>query len=308
MISDKTATSLAMLAGSALVLLLGSAIAAEQARYPSPDEAVNALIEAVGDEEPNALIAVLGPEGTELSSGDPVADARERKRFVEAAQEATQIEPDGDDFATLSVGSDKWPFPIPLVKGAGGWRFDTAAGIEELLDRRIGRNELNTIAVARELVEAQFEYESQDRNGDGRREFAQKLMSTQGARDGLYWPAADDEQESPLGRLVATAVAEGYEPGQGDEPSPYYGYYYRLLTKQGKNAPGGAKSYLVDGRMTDGFALLAYPAEYGNSGIMSFLVNQAGILYQKDLGEDTAALATAIGDYNPDRSWQPVTD
>jgi hypothetical protein len=291
-----------------LVLFAGSVDAARQAHFANPQAAADALIEAAGAEDRNAVLAILGPQAEELRSADPVADALERKAFVTAAREATRIDKDGDDYAILNIGNEDWPFPIPLVKEPEGWRFDTTEGIEELLDRRIGRNELNTTAVALAFVEAQYEYESQDRNGDGKREFAQKLMSADGERDGLYWPITDGETESPMGRLVAEAVAEGYQPGESDEPTPYHGYYYRVLTEQGENAPGGAKSYIVDGHMTGGFALLAYPAEYGASGVMSFLVSHSGILFEKDLGGDTAAIVPAMSAYDPDRSWRPVTD
>jgi hypothetical protein len=269
---------------------------------------VKALVAAAGAENGEAIQAIFGPRGEELHSGDAIADAAERRLFLSAAREGTRILADGDDYAVLSIGDEDWPFPIPLIKGPDGWRFDTEEGIEELLDRRIGRNELNTIATTLEFVEAQYEYQARDRDGDGTRAFAQRMMSTDGKRDGLYWPAADGERESPMGRLVAEATAMGYRPGESKDPAPYNGYYYRPLTAQGANAPGGARSYVVDGRMTGGFALLAYPAEYGNSGIMSFLVNQSGILFQKDLGEDTAALAADITTYDPDRSWQPVAD
>jgi hypothetical protein len=307
MISDKRPRSIAATIGAVLMLLAGSAGAAEQAHFPNPQAAADALVAAAGAEDRDLVLAILGPEGEDLRSPDPVADALERKAFVAAAKTATRIDTDGDDFALLSIGKEDWPFPIPLVKGAKGWRFDTAEGIEELFDRRIGRNELNTVAVALEFVEAQYEYESEDYSGDGKREFARKLMSAEGERDGLYWPVAGDGPESPMGRFVAEAVEEGYQPGEGNEPTPYHGYYYRVLTEQGENAPGGAKSYIVDGHMTGGFALLAYPAEYGNSGVMSFLTNQSGILFEKDLGEETATLAAAMTHYNPDHSWRPVT-
>lgn len=282
---------------------------ADQSLFESPDEAVKALLEAAATQDPAALDGLFGPEGAQLSSGDPVADARAREDFVVAAQALTRIEllEDGDR-ATLTVGRDEWPFPIPLVREPKGWRFDTAEGIDELLDRRIGRNELTTIAVMRELVEAQYEYASGDPDGNGDQEYALKLMSSESKRDGLFWPAAAGEAESPMGRLVAEAVAEGYRPGEGAGIRPYHGYVYRLLTGQGGHAPGGSKSYLDDGKLTGGFAFLAFPAEYGSSGIMSFQVSQLGILFEKDLGEDTAALAAAIQAYDPDSSWRPVID
>lgn len=283
-------------------------VMAEQARYATPEEAAQALIDAAAAEGPEALQAVLGPHLDKLSSGDAVEDASERSEFVEAALQAAGIEQADDDHAVLIIGPDDWSFPISLVRGTNGWHFDTAAGIEELLDRRVGRNELTSIAVARAYVDAQYEYEEKDRNGDGVREFAQKFLSSEGARDGLFWPTRGDEPESPMGSLVADAVAEGYRRGEGGEPRSYHGYFYRILTAQGEHAPRGAESYMQDGRLTKGFGLLAWPAEYGNTGIMTFQINQSGMLYQKDLGEDTAASARAIKAYDPFPSWEPVTD
>ena len=308
MIPDKCATSIALAVCATLALLSGTVNATGQPCFPSPEEAAQALIEAAEADNSDAVLLLLGPQGDAIRSSDPVADALERKGFVEAARQATSIHPDGDDYATISVGEDDWPFPVPLIKEPDGWRFDTEGGIEELLDRRIGRNELHTIETARAFVTAQREYASQDRNGDGLPEFAQELMSTEGERNGLYWPTTGDEPESPMDQLVAEAIDEGYQPGRKEVPTPYHGYYYRALTAQGESAPEGAKSYIVDGRMTEGFALLAYPADYGSSGIMSFLVNQSGTLYQKDLGEQTGSLAAAITAHDPDQGWEPVTD
>jgi len=289
------------------LLALGCApLRAEQSHYATPEAAVQALIDAAAAEGRDALLAVLGPDLEELSSGDPVEDALERADFVEAALEATAIEQDNEDQAVVTVGPDDWPFPIPLMRGPEGWYFDTAAGREELLNRRVGRNELTTIEVARAYVDAQHEYAEADPNGDGVKEFAQQLMSSEGARDGLYWPAGEDEPESPMGSLIAQAMAEGYRKGSG--PQPYHGYFYRILTAQGEQAPGGARSYVSDGILTKGFGLVAWPAEYGNSGVMSFQVNQSGILYQKDLGAETSAAAAAIDAFNPDDTWEPVTD
>lgn len=308
MIFTKSTQQLIPAMGAALLLLIGAPALAEQAHYPTPEAAAQALIEALAGEDPEALLAVLGPDLDDLRSGDPVDDAQQAAAFVENALLAAGIEQQGDDVAVLTVGPDDWPFAIPLVRDAEGWYFDTAGGREELVNRRIGRNELNTIEVARAYVEAQDEYAEQDRNGDGVREFAQKVISSEGARDGLFWPTAENEPESPMGSLVGGAVAEGYKPGEGDGPSPYQGYFYHLLMAQGGNAPGGAKDYMEDGRLTKGFGLVAWPAEYGNSGIMTFQVNQSGIVYQKDLGDDTATAAAAIDAYNPDNSWEPVTD
>jgi hypothetical protein len=297
-------------AAAALLCFAGWISASEPARFPSPEEAAQALVDAAAEEGRDALVAVLGPDLEELSSGDPLEDARERAEFVDAALEATAIEQEEgeEDRAVLVIGPEDWPFPIPLVRDDQGWYFDTAAGREELLDRRIGRNELTAIAVARTYVEAQYEYAEEDRNGDGVREYARKLRSSEGARDGLYWPTQDGEPESPMGALVAEAVAEGYAPGEGEGPRPYHGYLFRMLTAQGGDAPQGAGSYLEGGRLTRGFGLLAWPAEYDNSGVMTFQINQAGILYQKDLGEETAAFAAGIEAFDPDDTWAPVTD
>jgi hypothetical protein len=310
MICLKRARATAVASAAALLLLAGGAGAAGQPHFPTPDEAVQALIDAAASDEPGAVTKVMGDEVATLASPDPVADAADRANFVEAALESAKVEQEEgvDDRAILSIGPDDWPFPIPLVRDAEGWYWDVGAGREELLDRRIGRNELAIIDVMRDYADAQDEYAQEDRNGDGAREYAQQLMSSEGKRDGLYWPTTADEPESPMGPFVADAVAEGYKPGEDGGSKPYHGYLFRLLKAQGENAPGGAKSYLDGGRMTKGFALLAYPAEYGNSGVMTFEVNQSGILYQKDLGEDTAKVVEAIDAYDPDKSWEPVTD
>jgi hypothetical protein len=280
------------------------------AHYPTPDEAIQALLDAAAAPEGGALAKVLGPDAADLGSGDPVADANALEDFLALAEEAVNIEQDdGDeDRALVTMGADDWPFPIPLVHDAQGWYFDTAAGKEEIFNRRIGRNELFTIATMRAYVQAQDEYASEDRIGNGVKEYARRLMSTAGTHDGLYWPSAEGEPESPMGPLVADAQAEGYKPGEGGGSKPYHGYVFRELTAQGPNAPGGAKDYLVDGHLTGGFALLAYPAEYGNSGIMTFQVNQSGIVYQADLGPDTAAKAAAMQVYDPGEDWSAVTD
>jgi hypothetical protein len=265
-------------------------------------------VNAAASGRKGALVKVLGPAAKELGSGDVVADAADRRDFVDAAVKSARIEQHDKNHAVLTVGDDDWPFPIPLVRDAKGWYFDVAAGKQELLDRRVGRNELTTIAVLRAFVDAEHEYARREPAGDGTHAYAQKLMSSKDARDGLYWPTKQGEPQSPMGPLVAEAVAAGYKPGQSSESKPYHGYYYRILTAQGPHGPGGAKSYINDGHMTKGFAALAYPARYGNSGVMTFVVNQSGILFQKDLGKDTAQAAAAISAYDPDGSWQPVTD
>ncbi len=277
--------------------------------FETPDAAAMTLIEAAGTEDRGALFAVLGSDLDELISGDPVADAADRQRFVELAGEAAHIEDETEDSAILVIGPDDWPFPIPLEKDDAGWYFDTQAGIEEILDRRIGLNELHAIAAARAYVEAQYEYAAADPGGDGVPTYAGRLWSSEGKRDGLYWPTKEGEPESPMGPLVADAVGEGYSGRkEGEGPRPFHGYYFKILKAQGPKAPGGAKSYLKDGRLSEGFGLLAWPATYGNSGIMSFQVNQRGMVYQADLGEDTPEASAAIDAYNPGEGWEPVVD
>jgi len=281
-----------------------------QPHFATPDEAIQALLDAAANPGEGAVAKVLGPEGAELGSGDPVADANALEDLLEVASEAVEIEEvEGvEDLALVTMGEDAWPFPIPLVRDAQGWYFDTATGKEEVFNRRIGRNELSSIETLRTYVQAQDEYAQEDRDGDGVKAYARRLMSTPGTRDGLYWPTAEGEPESPMGPLVAEAVAEGYKPGERIGARPYHGYLFRALTAQGANAPDGAKDYLVDGKLTGGFAVLAFPAEYGNSGVMTFLVNQSGIVYEKDLGPETATTAGAIDAYDPGEGWTAVTD
>jgi len=301
--------SAAVLVAAVSPLLPAVGAAEGQTYFVSPDAAVDALIEAAVADDPDALRRVLGPEIEELRSSDPVADAQERQAFAEAAVESAKIDESGDDRAVLVIGADDWPFPIPLVKDAAGWRFDTQAGADELMSRRIGSNELTTIDVLRELVEAEHEYQAVDRDGDGVRAYAQRLLSTKGKRDGLYWPTKGDEPESPVGALVAEAAAQGYSAGKGDEQHPYHGYLFRLLDAQGAGAPGGEKGYRdAQGRLVGGFAILAYPVQYGVSGIMTFVIDQSGMLFQKDLGGETAAKAQAISRFDPDKSWTPVLE
>jgi hypothetical protein len=277
--------------------------------FETPDAAAMELIDAAATDGRDALLAVLGPDLDELVSGDPVADAQDRQDFVELAREAASIEDETDDSALLVIGRNDWPFPIPLARDAAGWYFDTEAGIEELLDRRIGLNELTAIATARAFVDAQMEYLAADPDGDGTPAYADRFWSSEGKRDGLYWPSAEGEPDSPMGPLVADAVNEGYGVrAEGEGPRPYHGYFFKILKAQGPNAPGGARDYLEDGRLTGGFALLAWPASYGNSGIMSFQVNQRGIVYQADRGEETAEKAAAIDAYNLGDDWEPVVD
>jgi hypothetical protein len=294
---------------SALALPVGVAHAAGQKEFSSPEEAAKALVAAARAGDRTALEAIFGPESHELFySGDDVADLRALSRFASWADESTELTERADGSVEMSVGEEDWPLPMPLVKSGDGWSFDTAAGADELMNRRIGANELSAIDVCRAFVDAQLVYASQDRDGDGVKEFARKILSDDGKKNGLFWNASKHGGEkSPIGPLAATASSEGYKVA-GGKPMPYHGYYFRILTKQGKHAPGGARDYIVDGNMTKGFAILAYPADYGVSGIMSFLINRNGILFQKDLGRDTEKVAAGIDSYDPDDSWVVVKD
>jgi hypothetical protein len=287
----------------------GYAAAPAQKTFKSPDEAVNALIDAVKKNDTYALLAIFGPGSRGLvSSGDEVADRTASGQFVGHYDEKNRLEQVNKDKVVLHIGNDDWPFPIPIVKTGKIWRFDTKAGKHEILARRIGRNELSTIKTCLVYVDAQREYALKDRDKNGLLEYAQKFGSEPGKQDGLYWESKEGEEQSPLGPLVAEAVKEGYGRKQTpkqitDQPTPYHGYYYRILKAQGKSAPGGAYDYVVDGKMIGGFALVAYPAQYGNSGIMTFIVNQDGAVYQKNLGKNTAKIAQAMESFNPDKTW-----
>jgi len=290
----------------------GLAAGAEQRTFASPQLAAEALAAAVQAKDAKSqLLRIFGPHGDKLvTSGDAVAEKRGRDRFFRSYTTAHRIVMESGDKAILVIGPRDWPYPIPIVKAGEGWRFDTAAGAQEIVDRRIGRNELNAIAVCRAHVDAQREYAARDRNGDGVLEYATRIQSTPGLHDGLYWPAAENEEASPLGPLMAKAQAKGYwlknSPGEPDEA--YYGYYYRILTRQGADASGGAYDYVVKDRMIGGFALVAFPARHGASGIMTFIVNQDGVVYQRDLGADTDRLAREMAEFNPGPGWTPVPD
>jgi len=280
-------------------------VANAQQSFKTTEEAADALIGAARAGDRKGLLTVLGRDGADIvSSGDAVADASARNRVVEAYDAKHQVVAEDTDKAVLVIGREDWPFPIPLVRKDGTWRFDTAAGRAEILYRRIGRNELNAIETALAYVDAQQEYAEQGVAGNG--VYAQRMVSRPGTKDGLYWPAQSGADESPLGELAASAAAEGYRAGQ--QRAPYHGYYYKVLTQQGPNAPGGAMDYVVRGRMIGGFALVAYPAEYRNSGVMTFLVNHQGNVYEKDLGPNTARVAAGMTAFNPDNSWRRVTD
>jgi hypothetical protein len=280
------------------------------ATFESPEEAMHALADLAGTQDLERAEQLFGPDGVALlRSGDDVADREDALGVKRSIQEKLTFEATSAERTVAVIGSDGWPFPIPLVRAGGGWSFDVEAGREELENRRIGHNELLTIATLHEFVDAQREYRSMGRDGNPPA-YAQQLFSSEGRHDGLYWPVAPGEPESPLGPLVAAAAAEGY-PGRapGAGPIPFHGYFLRLLTGQGPSAPGGERSYLDErGVLSGGFALLAWPARYGNSGIMTFQVNQQGLVFQKDLGPGTASAAALITRYSPDETWDPTGD
>jgi len=290
------------LAVVAMLMLLMPAAAAQQG-FETADKAASALADAIKSGSKLDALKVLGLKGEDIiDSGDKVADAEAWQKFTTAYDARHNVAVDGDK-ASLVIGNDDFPFPVPIVRQKGVWKFDTAAGRLEVLYRRIGRNELDAIQTCLAYIDAQNEYAEKDRTGAGAGVYAQRIVSTEGKKDGLYWPALGGD-ESPLGELVAQASAEGYNPGAGR--APYHGYYYRILTQQGPNAPGGVLNYVVQGKMIGGFALLAYPAEYGNSGVMTFLVNHLGVVYQKDLGDSTMARARRIVWFDPDQTWKKV--
>lgn len=295
-----------------ILILCRSAFATDEQEFNSPEDAVQALSAAAQSGDTNALHRIFGPAATELVSRDLVQAGAEREMFLQRIGQKVQIAREGDGKASLELGSDHWPFPIPLVNSGGHWFFDTAAGKEEILNRRVGRNELKTIQVCRAYVDAQREYASEDRNGDQVLEFAQHLRSSPGAHDGLYWPAADSDDTSPLGPLIAQARQEGYRHeskalNEGSSaPAPYHGYYFKILTRQGKHAPGGKYNYIINGHMIAGFALAAWPAQWGNTGVMTFIVNQDGLIYEKNLGAKTASVAEHMTAFDPDDSWTVV--
>lgn len=295
-------------------LVLGSAISsrADEAgqAFGTPEQAVAALAEAVSNTNRPALAQLFGSAVEQLVNPDEVQGASEFGEFATAMQSTNRLVHRTDDSYTLLLGANDWPFPIPLVKQANGWRFDTDAGLEELLDRRIGRNELDVLRVMRAYVQAQREYASRDRDGDEVLEYAQQILSSPGKMDGLYWPLELNGEMSPLGPLIAYAQGEGYtrDESSPDEPQPFHGYYFKLLTSQGKNAPGGKYDYVINGNMIGGFALVAWPAEYGESGIMTFIVNQQGRVYQRDLGANTAKAVKKMKAYDPDKNWQVSAD
>lgn len=285
-----------------ITLALSIPIAHAQQAYPSPEDAAAALAAAVKTGTKRAILTVLGSRaGDIVESGDDVADAEMRHRFLSAYDAQHSIKAEGNTKATLILGADGFPFPIPLVNNKSGWEFDAAAGRIEILYRRIGRNELDAIQTCLAFVDAQNEYAEKDRTGDGVGVYAQRVVSTPGKKDGLFW--RDDRDPSPLGELAAQASAERYK---GEGGAPYHGYYFRILKGQGPDAPGGAVYYVVNGKMIGGFALIASPAGYGNSGVMTFMVNHAGTVYQKDLGKRTDGVVKRIYLFDPDQTWKKV--
>ncbi len=291
---------------SLMLVLPGRLPAADEERFSSPEAAVDALKAAAEARDTNALHAIFGPAAHGLVSVDVVEAAEERELFLSRLKEKIKLVAQSASKEVLQLGADGWPFPIPLVKQDGRWLFDTEAGKEEVLNRRIGANELGAIRVCRAYEQAQREYAGVDRNGDEVLEYAQHLRSTPGTHDGLYWSTRTGDELSPLGPLVAQARVEGYRQKTKiltDEPSPYHGYYFKILTRQGKDAPGGKYSYIINEHMIGGFALAAWPAEWGNTGVMTFIVNQQGKVYQKNLGPKTPSIARAMTAYNPDNTW-----
>lgn len=281
--------------------------ASDPQSFATPDAAVDAIVAALRTDNEGELERILGSDSRELlSSSDEVADANGRAEFLRLYDEKHRLIPDGEHAMILEAGATDWPLPIPLVSDGKGWYFDTAAGIDEMLSRRIGRNELYAIQVCLAIAEAQREYASEDFSGDGWREYAQRFNSEPGTRNGLYWSAGTGEADSPLGELVASATAEGYRGADKVDhgPRPFHGYLYRILTAQGAAAPGGAMDYVAQGHMIGGFGIIAWPADYANSGLKSFMVSHHGVVYEKDLGDDTDRIARSMNVYNPSEGWE----
>jgi hypothetical protein len=297
-----------------MVLALGLALpvcvsAVDEQTFASPDTAVSALVAAATDHDTNALDLIFGPTGKELVSPDVIQATEEYKIFVQRLAEKQQLLTNSAASLTLAIGVDGWEFPIPLVEQGGQWFFDTAAGRQEILARRIGMDETGAINVCNAYVDAQREYAGRDRMGDGVLAYAQFLRSTPGTHDGLFWPTNSGAELSPLGPLIAQARVDGYHRTAkmlNDEQAPYHGYYFKILTRQGKHAPGDKYNYLINGRMIAGFGLVAWPAEWGNTGVMTFIVNQQGKVYQKNLGSKTVKIAKGMTTYDPDDSWTPA--
>jgi hypothetical protein len=278
-----------------------------QRSFLTPEAAVKALQQAAKTNDRAALRALFGPDEDKLRSGDPVEDAQNASHFEAALAKMCRYSHQGADKVVISIGDQDWPFPIPVVRRDSAWYFDTAAGKQEIIDRHIGEDELAAIRLCHEYVQAQREYASEDRDGSDVLKYAQLLKSTPGKKDGLYWEPTGPDDQSPFGPLVAEARAEGYGPrSPGAAPRPFHGYFFKILAAQGSAVPGGAYSYIINGNLISGFALVAYPAVWGESGFMTFIVNQRGRIYQANLGPDTAARAASMTEYNPDRPWKPA--
>ena len=293
----------------ALVVGLGASARLEAHQsFPTPEDAATGLLQSLQKGDAATLNELFGPGSEALvTSGDPVADAADRGKFITWYNEKHVLVPAGPDKVELQVGADGWPLPVPIVRRDGRWYFDGASGTDELVYRRIGHNELGAIRVCLGYVDAQIEYGSVDRDGNGAGVYAQKLRSDPGMHNGLYWATAAGEPPSPVGPFVAQAAADGYRAATGTNP-PYHGYRYRSLFRQTRHAKGGTLEYFVDGELVNGFALVAWPAEYGVSGVMSFIVNQDGVVFQKDLGGDTAEIVDTMNAFDPDSSWRAVKD
>jgi hypothetical protein len=295
----------------AVLVMLTSAgtlfAAATQKSFGSAEDAVKAFVTVARNNDDSEILLIFGPEAEDLIfSGDKVADKQRRAEFLRAYDEKNSLSPEGDSMIIV-IGSNDFPFPIPIVKKDESWIFDVKAGREEILNRRIGENELDTIQACLAIVDAQREYAMTDRDGDGLLGYAEQFASDPGKKNGLYWETKEGEEPSPLGELFAKARTEGYtEKRKEGKPEPYHGYYYRILKAQGKDAPGGAYNYVVKGRMIGGFAVVAWPAKYGNSGVMTFIVNHNGVVYQKNLGENTEETAKSMEKYDPDKTWEKV--
>jgi len=297
---------------AALVLLAASVVAAQAPpaarKFATPEEAVAALVAATKAGDLDAVLALFGPEGKAIVDTSDVATARRNQEvFLAAAAEGWRLADAGAGRKELDLGNEDWPFPVPIVHGGDGWFFDAAAGREELLNRRIGRNELAAIDALRTYVVAQREYARAGHDGRPAGLYARRFASTPGTQDGLYWPTARGRRPSPLGELIARAAQEGYRRVGGSEPVPFRGYYFRILEGQGKHAKGGASAYVVDGAMSGGFALVAWPVHYDASGVMTFQVGPEGVVYEKDLGPATKGAAEAVRRFDPDGTWKPVS-
>ena len=299
-------SKITILAGAAMVILALSSLAQAQQRFKTPEEAVEALVKAARSGDSKSVVSILGPGSQELvSSGDPVEDANVRQEYLAAYDAGHRIVTEPGKPSVLVIGPNDWPFPIPMVQRDGQWIFDVPAGREEVLARRIGRNELSTMKAMLAYWDAQQDYADMNKSKSGQAVYAQRIVSSPGKKDGLYWPTSGNEPPSPLGEAVAAATQLGYRPGAGE---PYHGYRFKILLRQGPTAPGGAVDYIVKGDMIGGFAAVAYPAEYGNSGIMTFIINHEGDIYEKDLGSGTAQLAARMTSFNPDHTWKKVVD